>query len=93
MSERDTYEPGVPSWVDTLQPDPNGAMEFYAGVFGWEYEGPGEMPGDPPGEYFIARRRGRDIAGIGSQPAQASPMPSWNTYVTVASADDAAARA
>jgi predicted enzyme related to lactoylglutathione lyase len=93
MSERDTYEPGVPSWVDTLQPDAKSAMGFYAGVFGWTYEGPGEMPGDPPGQYFVARLRGRDIAGIGSQPANAAPMPSWNTYVTVASADAAADRA
>jgi uncharacterized protein len=94
MSERDAYEPGVPAWVDTLQPDVQAAMDFYAGVFGWEYEGPGRMPGDPPGEYFVARLRGRDVAGIGTQPAAgAVAMPSWNTYISVASADEAAAKA
>jgi uncharacterized protein len=90
MSQRDDHEPGVPCWVDTLQPDPDGAMAFYAQLFGWEFAGPGEMPGDPPGRYFVARLRGRDVAGVGSQPAASpSPAPSWTTYVYVASADDA----
>jgi predicted enzyme related to lactoylglutathione lyase len=94
MSQRDDYEPGVPCWVDTLQPDPDGAMAFYAALFGWQFAGPGEMPGDPPGRYSVARLRGRDLAGIGSQPAgNPPPAPGWNTYVHVASADDAARRA
>jgi predicted enzyme related to lactoylglutathione lyase len=91
MSARDDYEPGVPCWIDTLQPDPEAAMAFYAALFGWELAGPGEMPGDPPGRYFVARLRGRDIGGIGSQPAgDPSAPPAWNTYVSVTSADEAA---
>ena len=91
MSQRDDYQPGVPSWVDTLQPDPDAAMAFYAELFGWEFAGPGEMPGDPPGRYFVARLRGRDVVGVGSLPAGSPPPgPSWNTYVHVASADEAA---
>ena len=91
MSQRDDYEPGVPCWIDTLQPDPDAAMAFYAALFGWEFTGPGEIPGDPPGRYLVARLRGRDVAGIGSQPAgDPSPSPAWNTYVFVASADEAA---
>jgi predicted enzyme related to lactoylglutathione lyase len=91
MSERDDYEPGVPCWIDTLQPDPDAAMAFYAALFGWEFAGPGQMPGDPPGRYFVARLRGRDVAGIGSQPAgEWSPPSAWSTYVSVASADEAA---
>jgi uncharacterized protein len=91
MSERDDYEPGVPCWIDTLQPDPEAAMTFYAALFGWELAGPGDMPGDPPGRYFVARLRGRDIGGIGSQPAGGpSWPPAWNTYVSVTSADEAA---
>jgi hypothetical protein len=92
MSQRDDYEPGVPCWIDTLQPDPDAAMGFYAALFGWEYAGPGEMPGDPPGRYYVARLRGRDIAGIGSVPAGATPPPGWATYVYVADVD-ATARA
>src|SRR5881398_350640 len=90
MSQRADYEPGVPCWVDTLQPDPDAAIAFYAGLFGWEFAGPGSMPGNPPGRYFVARLRGRDVAGVGSQPAGDPPAPAWTTYVYVASADDAA---
>jgi len=69
MSERDAYPVGVPCWVETLQPDPHVAIGFYRELFGWEFAGPGAMPGNPPGEYFVARLRGRDVAGVGSQPA------------------------
>src|SRR5256885_14119195 len=90
MSERDDYEPGVPCWIDILQPDPDAAMAFYSALFGWEFAGPGAMPGDPPGRYFVARLHGRDVAGIGSQPAGDPPPPAWSTYVSVESADEAA---
>jgi predicted enzyme related to lactoylglutathione lyase len=93
MSQRDDYEPGVPCWVDTLQPDLDAAMAFYAELFGWEFAGPGEMPGDPPGRYYVARLRGRDVAGIGSAPAADPLPPGWSTYVYVANADAAAATA
>jgi predicted enzyme related to lactoylglutathione lyase len=52
------------------------------------------MPGDPPGQYFIARLGGRDVAGVGTRPPQAAAVPpAWSTHVAVASADDAAATA
>src|SRR5262249_55558958 len=35
MPERDGYIPGVPCWVDTSQPDPEAALDFYGGLFGW----------------------------------------------------------
>jgi len=38
MPERDGYIPGVPCWVDTSQPDPEAAVDFYSGLFGWEFE-------------------------------------------------------
>jgi predicted enzyme related to lactoylglutathione lyase len=94
VSERDEYPAGVPCWVETLQRDPRAAVSFYASLFGWETEGPGPMPGDPPGEYFVARVRGRDVAGIGSRPGPSDESPAaWMTYVRVESADDAVARA
>jgi uncharacterized protein len=94
MSQRDRYDHGVPCWVDTLQSDLEGALEFYSGVFGWELVGPGDMPGDPPGRYFVGRLRGRDVAGIGSLPPNDQPLaPSFSMYVRVESADAAAAAA
>ena len=38
MPERDGYIPGVPCWVDTSQPDPEAAVDFYRGLFGWDFE-------------------------------------------------------
>jgi predicted enzyme related to lactoylglutathione lyase len=85
MSDRDAYQAGVPCWVDTLVPDPAATMSFYGELLGWTFDGPG------PGEYFVARLRGRDVAGVGAQPPGA-PV-AWNTYVSVASADRAAGAA
>lgn len=93
MSERRQYPPGVPCWVETLQPDLPAALAFYGSLFGWEFAGPAPMPGDPPGEYFVARFEGSDVAGIGSFPAQNAPSaPVWMMYVRVERADDAVAR-
>jgi uncharacterized protein len=90
MPERDGYIPGVPCWVDTSQPDPEAAVDFYRGLFGWEFED--VMPADAEGKYFIARLRGGDVAAVGSIPEGAPPLALWNTYVAVDSADDAASK-
>lgn len=93
MSNRDQYPPGVPCWVDTAQPDPGAALQFYGALLGWDFIGPGPMPGDPPGEYHVARIGGRDVAGISSLPPGAPAMPAWTTHVAVQSAEAAADRA
>jgi predicted enzyme related to lactoylglutathione lyase len=90
MPERDGYLPGVPCWVDTSQPDPAAAVDFYRGLFGWDFED--VMPPGSPGRYFIGRIRGGDVAAVGSQPEGAPPMAVWNTYIWVESADAAAAK-
>lgn len=90
MPERDGYLPGVPCWVDTSQPDPESAVAFYAGLFGWDFED--VMPAEAPGNYFIGRLRGGDVAAVGSQPEDAPPMAMWNTYVWVESADETASK-
>lgn len=94
MSQRERYQEGVPCWVETLQPDPRAAMDFYGPLFGWEFDGPGPTPGDVADEYFVARVDGRDVAGIGSLPdVGGPPVASWATYVRVESADAAVERA
>jgi predicted enzyme related to lactoylglutathione lyase len=90
VPERDGYIPGVPCWIDTSQPDPKAAVDFYGALFGWELED--VMPPDAPGEYFIGRIRGLDVAAVGSIPEGAPRMASWNTYIWVDSADDTAAK-
>jgi predicted enzyme related to lactoylglutathione lyase len=91
MPERDGYIPGVPCWVDTTQPDPEAALPFYGGLFGWEFEN--VMPEDMDGAYYIGRIRGGDVAAVGSIPQGAPPMAMWNTYIWVTSADETAAKA
>ena len=91
MSERDGYIPGVPCWIDTTQPDPDAAADFYGGLFGWEFED--VMPPGSPGKYLIGRIRGGDVAAVGSQTEGGPPMAAWNTYVWVQSADETAASA
>jgi predicted enzyme related to lactoylglutathione lyase len=91
MPERDGYIPGVPCWIDTSQPDPEAAVDFYSGLFGWDFED--VMPPGSPGKYFIARIRRGDAAAVGSVPEGAPPMAMWNTYVWVESADEAASKA
>jgi predicted enzyme related to lactoylglutathione lyase len=73
--EVDSYDDGVPSWVDLGTSDPAGAAEFYRGLFGWEVEaGPPESGG-----YMIALLRGRPVAGLGPQMNPGTPY--WNHYV------------
>jgi predicted enzyme related to lactoylglutathione lyase len=90
MPERDGYIPGVPCWVDTTQPDPEAAVDFYSGLFGWELED--VMPPGSPGKYFVARIRGGRVAAVGSPPEERSQEAVWNTYIWVESADDTASK-
>jgi uncharacterized protein len=94
MTERDDYPTGVPCWVETLQADPKAAMDFYASVFGWEFEGPAPIADDTPGDYYVARLRGRDVAGIGRLAPSGTPRaPHWTTYVRVDDVSKTAAEA
>lgn len=91
MPERDGYIAGVPCWVDTSQPNPDAAADFYSRLFGWEFED--SMPAGSQGRYLIARLRGGDVAAVSSIPEGAPPQAFWNTYIWVEDADEAAARA
>jgi uncharacterized protein len=91
LPERDGYVAGVPCWVDTSQPDPDAAAEFYGALFGWEFEE--AMPAGAPGRYLMARLRGGDVAAVSSPPEGAAAQAVWNTYIWVEDADEAAAKA
>ena len=90
MPERDRYIPGVPCWVDTSQPDPEAAVQFYSGLFGWEFDD--VMPPGIDGSYFIGRIRGGDVAAVGSIPKDVEPVAVWNTYIWSDSVDADASR-
>jgi predicted enzyme related to lactoylglutathione lyase len=90
MPERDGYIPGVPCWVDTTQPDPDAAADFYGPLFGWELED--AMPDGSDAKYLIGRIRGGDVGAISSQQEGDPGPPRWNTYIWVDSADETAAK-
>ena len=85
MPARDHYIPGVPCWVDTAQPDPAAAADFYRGLFGWEFEE--VMPEGSGANYLIAKLGGGDVAAVGSIPEGTPQFAAWNTYIAVADAD------
>jgi predicted enzyme related to lactoylglutathione lyase len=90
--------------MDVSEPDPEAALDFYGGLFGWEFED--VTPSSSDGRYFIARGeapsssifdtsrtlRGGDVAAVRSIPDAAPPIAMWNTYFWVESADEAASK-
>ena len=93
MPERTRYEPGTPSWVDLQTSDPAGAKEFYAALFGWDYddEPVGHDADGNDAFYSMATRNGKHVAAIAPLPMPGVP-PHWNVYVTVADVDASAAQ-
>ena len=90
MGERTTYTPGTFSWADVTTTDQDAAKAFYSGLFGWKAE---DMPVGEGVSYTMMRQDGKDVAAISPQPQQqrdAGVPPTWNSYVTVESADAAA---
>lgn len=89
MSERSSYEPGTPCWVELGGiPDIEKAVGFYGGLFGWDVP-EGENP-EQTGGYRLAMLRGKPVAGMMPSMQEGQP-PAWNTYVSVADADGTAA--
>ena len=87
---RDGYPAGVPCWIDTSQPEPQAAAEFYRGLLGWDIDD--MQPPNSRGQYFVARLLGRDVAAISSSTGGNAARAVWNTYIWVDDADESAAR-
>lgn len=87
MSERTSYAPGTPSWVDLATPDMEAAAQFYGGLLGWEVP---ELPNSAEmGGYRRAKKNGVDVAGMVPLMQEGQPT-AWSTYVSVADADTTA---
>ncbi|MDX6412277.1 MAG: uncharacterized protein QOE91_1793 [Gaiellaceae bacterium] len=87
MSERTSYVPGTPCWVDLGTPDVDRAAAFYSSLFGWEVP-PAENV-ENTGGYRRATKDGRDVVGMMPLMQEGQPT-TWTTYISVA---DAAATA
>jgi uncharacterized protein len=86
MGERTSYAPGTFSYAELATSDAVAAKTFYTALFGWSYN---DQPLGGGQIYSTAQRDGKTVAALfaSEQP------PHWNCYVTVESADAAAARA
>jgi uncharacterized protein len=84
MSERTSYAPGTPCWVDLATPDIEAAERFYGELFAWEIP---ELPNSAEmGGYRRAKLGGRDVAGVMPLMQEGQP-PAWSTYISVDDAD------
>lgn len=93
MGERTQYTPGTFCWADLSTTDQDAAKSFYGGLFGWEAE---DMPVGDDAVYSMMRLDGHNVAAIAPQPQMqrdAGAPPSWNSYVSVESADATVERA
>jgi uncharacterized protein len=88
MSERTSYSPGTPCWVDLGTPDIDAAVDFYGSLFGWQV--PESENVEQTGGYRRATKNGVDVAGVMPLMQEGQP-PAWSSYVSVADADATAA--
>lgn len=92
MAEVSSHAPGRFCWVDLATGDAEEAKRFYGALFGWEFD---DRPAGDGMVYSMALLGGKDVAALYrmSDDERAAGGPRWQTYVAVASADDAADRA
>ena len=70
---------------------PDAALDFYAGLFGWEFED--VMPPGSNGKYFIARLHGgENLPPSARSRSRRLRRLVWDTYILVGSADETASK-
>ncbi|MFB6614543.1 VOC family protein [Streptomyces sp. NPDC085524] len=80
------HTPGTPCWVSLMVHGLGTTEDFYADLFGWEYEpGPEQL-----GPYVRAVLNGREVAGIGEMPPDRHLPVAWTTYFATDDADASA---
>jgi predicted enzyme related to lactoylglutathione lyase len=73
MGERTRYESGTFSWADLATTDQDAAKDFYAGLFGWEYD---DQPIGAGAVYTMCS------GSIGARLVNAPGALSWNEAAT-----------
>jgi hypothetical protein len=86
MAERTSYVPGTFSWAELATSDQDAAKTFYTTLFGWTYN---DQPLSDGQVYSMAQRDAKNVAAI----FNSEQPPHWNCYVTVASVQEATAKA
>jgi predicted enzyme related to lactoylglutathione lyase len=83
------YAPGTPSWVELSSPDTAAAAAFYGELMGWEATEPG--PVEETGGYRMFQQGDQRVAGLMGHMQEGQPTV-WATYISVADADETAAK-
>jgi predicted enzyme related to lactoylglutathione lyase len=85
--------PGTFAWIELSTTDGAAAREFYSRLFGWEVKA---NPMGPGFTYYMFQLDGLDVAAmyqLMDEQLKAGVPPHWLSYIAVASADDATAKA
>jgi predicted enzyme related to lactoylglutathione lyase len=93
MSDIDLLPPGSFCWPELATSDQKAGTAFYAKLFDWVQH---DNDMGPAGVYTMFRMRGRDVAAAASlrpEEKQHGVPAHWNTYISVANADEAVKRA
>ncbi|HEY7785553.1 MAG TPA: VOC family protein [Pyrinomonadaceae bacterium] len=93
MQETPNYEPGTFCWIELGAKEGEAAKKFYTELFGWTYE---DIPVGPSGVYTMLKQDGKEVGALYQMPEEmlAQGMPTfWLSYVSVANADESAAKA
>lgn len=93
MVEKQSYKHGAFSWVDLTTTDQAAAKSFYQELFGWNAE---DMPVAEGVFYTMFSINGKNVAALSEMQQEMKDQgvpPHWNSYITVDSADDIAAKA
>lgn len=90
MTEVSKYEPGMFCWVELATKDGGAAKNFYKSLFRW---GSDDLPIEG-GNYTMLQKNGKQAGALYEMgPEQKGTPPRWNSYVSVANADETAAKA
>jgi uncharacterized protein len=93
MQESVEYKPGTFCWVELGTTDGDAAKKFYTQLFNWDYT---DNPVGPSGFYTILKQNGKDVGALYRMPEEMTSNgvpPHWMSYISVANADETAAKA
>jgi predicted enzyme related to lactoylglutathione lyase len=93
VADYTSHAPGTFCWPELSTSDQKAAVAFYRSLFGWEVH---EQPTGPGETYSMFQIRGKEVAAAAGQrpdERQHGIPPHWNSYVSVASADETVTRA
>ena len=91
MPEVTRHEPGSFCWPELATTDDAAAKKFYTTLFSWTFE---DSPAGPDMVYTMLKKKEKAVGALYKLgPQQKGVPPHWNTYVSVASADESARKA